>query len=478
MKSNKRLSTSGFLLISLLVLPSLCSATMTASINTDKENYFIGNQVTFTGSIVLVDELGCCNLFTENNVSLTITDGDSTACSLEVEEGYYSFGGNCSLDMNVTEMYPGECTSYGGNNTITYEWIYWEIPSDWDTGSYTATLTATACGTSGSDTASFRVLSNALSSNNEVDVTRQTTAETSLGYAQADITLENSNVSAQSSIVTVPIPGASTTVNLALTVLGSGTRHIAALENSLICSPQNATINSIDYSSSSEALTFHLSGGGLQEIVVYVESKGEPESITQDGSPITTWTYDSTAKTVTFTATITCPDEIIVSWYVAPTTTTTIAVIRGGGGGGGGGGAASIGKVKPSCFDGIENCHDGLCETDVDCGGSCGPCMSCSDGIQNQGEAGVDCGGPCPPCKVTTTVKSAATTTTVTETTLATATTTITPITTTVVQVTLSPSTTVAAPAPGIPLGVTEGVIILTAIVLISLAFMIQTGRI
>lgn len=55
----------------------------------------------------------------------------------------------------------------------------------------------------------------------------------------------------------------------------------------------------------------------------------------------------------------------------------------------------------PSCFDKIKNCHDGGCEIGVDCGGPCGPCPTCSDGILNQGEQGIDCGGPCPwPCPV------------------------------------------------------------------------------
>jgi hypothetical protein len=52
--------------------------------------------------------------------------------------------------------------------------------------------------------------------------------------------------------------------------------------------------------------------------------------------------------------------------------------------------------VNPTCEDKIKNCHDGECEFLVDCGGPCGPCPTCSDGIQNQGEGAVDCGGPCP----------------------------------------------------------------------------------
>jgi len=52
-----------------------------------------------------------------------------------------------------------------------------------------------------------------------------------------------------------------------------------------------------------------------------------------------------------------------------------------------------------TCSDLIKNCHHGLCEEKVDCGGPCTPCPTCFDGIQNQGEEGIDCGGPCPVCK-------------------------------------------------------------------------------
>lgn len=112
----------------------------------------------------------------------------------------------------------------------------------------------------------------------------------------------------------------------------------------------------------------------------------------------------------------------------------------GGSSGGSSGGGGSYGaKPLPSCFDGIENCHGGLCEEDVDCGGPCGPCMSCSDGIQNQGEEGVDCGGPCEPCSVTTTLTTTTTTlergtTWITATTLIMVTTTTEVTTTTIAQ--------------------------------------------
>ena len=55
-----------------------------------------------------------------------------------------------------------------------------------------------------------------------------------------------------------------------------------------------------------------------------------------------------------------------------------------------------------TCTDGIQNCHDGLCEEGIDCGGPCPPCGNCSDGIKNchngSCEEDIDCGGPCPPC--------------------------------------------------------------------------------
>jgi len=52
--------------------------------------------------------------------------------------------------------------------------------------------------------------------------------------------------------------------------------------------------------------------------------------------------------------------------------------------------------TNPRCNDGVKNCHDGFCETGIDCGGECDACPTCHDGKKNQGEAGIDCDGPCP----------------------------------------------------------------------------------
>ncbi|MBN1386414.1 hypothetical protein JW968_05580 [Candidatus Woesearchaeota archaeon] len=64
-----------------------------------------------------------------------------------------------------------------------------------------------------------------------------------------------------------------------------------------------------------------------------------------------------------------------------------------------GGGSAF---VRPTCSDGIQN----QLEAGIDCGGPCAACApkapsvapSCYDGVRNQGESGIDCGGPCQPC--------------------------------------------------------------------------------
>lgn len=59
------------------------------------------------------------------------------------------------------------------------------------------------------------------------------------------------------------------------------------------------------------------------------------------------------------------------------------------------------GLCKPciTCFDTIQNCHDGSCEEGVDCGGPCPKCPTCFDGSQNchdgSCEDGIDCNGPC-----------------------------------------------------------------------------------
>jgi len=79
--------------------------------------------------------------------------------------------------------------------------------------------------------------------------------------------------------------------------------------------------------------------------------------------------------------------------------------------------------------------------------------MTCSDGIQNQGEDGVDCGGPCSSCATTTTTTVASTTTlylTIEE--VSTATTTIASTTTTTIL--KMPTGYVAVQAPKYRFGI------------------------
>ncbi|OYT53103.1 MAG: hypothetical protein B6U72_06885 [Candidatus Altiarchaeales archaeon ex4484_2] len=126
--------------------------------------------------------------------------------------------------------------------------------------------------------------------------------------------------------------------------------------------------------------------------------------------------WDFTVASTTTTTSISTTTSTIPEETTSTTTSSTTSTTRGGGGGGsGGGGGGGSGGFTPTgggnCFDGLKNCHHHQCEEDVDCGGPCDPCPSCSDGIQNQGEKGIDCGGPCPPCPTTTTTSTVTSTT-------------------------------------------------------------------
>ncbi|MCA9485952.1 MAG: hypothetical protein KC506_03855, partial [Nanoarchaeota archaeon] len=52
-------------------------------------------------------------------------------------------------------------------------------------------------------------------------------------------------------------------------------------------------------------------------------------------------------------------------------------------------------SLNPTCHDNLQNCHEGFCETQVDCGGPCAECSTCSDGKKSPGEENIDCGGHC-----------------------------------------------------------------------------------
>lgn len=58
-------------------------------------------------------------------------------------------------------------------------------------------------------------------------------------------------------------------------------------------------------------------------------------------------------------------------------------------------------ECPPSCFNGVWDVFplQGWVEEDVDCGGPCPACPSCTDNVLNGDETGIDCGGlECPPC--------------------------------------------------------------------------------
>ncbi|GEM_PF-3142808 len=144
----------------------------------------------------------------------------------------------------------------------------------------------------------------------------------------------------------------------------------------MIFTIQNASVTSLNWNSGSKELSITADGSGTQEVVVYVNGNGNPEKILFDGQEISSWTYDATEQTVTFTVDLGSPHGILLSWY-SPTPTPTSEQQPGGGGPGGGGSSAY------KCGDG--ECEDGenYCNCPDDCEAQeCGTCeeISCETG--------------------------------------------------------------------------------------------------
>ncbi|MDN5327832.1 MAG: hypothetical protein PWP03_470 [Candidatus Woesearchaeota archaeon] len=135
-----------------------------------------------------------------------------------------------------------------------------------------------------------------------------------------------------------------------------------------------------------------------------------------DTKEITNYTINTTTSTISF---VVQNFSLFVlsedSEYTEPAPKPTYTSSHSGGGG------RRVFIPKPTCNDSIKNQN----ETDVDCGGVCGPCFNgkhclqdsdcysgycnpetkvcenfptCDDGIKNQDETDVDCGGSCSKC--------------------------------------------------------------------------------
>jgi len=146
-------------------------------------------------------------------------------------------------------------------------------------------------------------------------------------------------------------------------------------DQSIIAIIQKSKVTGLYWDSSRKELHITADGKGEQEVVVYVNGKGEPKNVYFDGTAITSWVYDDTAKTVTFTVTLGSPHSITLSWFTPPKPTPTPEQHYRGGGRGG--------RPAYYCGDGKCTGSENYCSCEKDCEApSCGTCeeVSCESG--------------------------------------------------------------------------------------------------
>ncbi len=190
-------------------------------------------------------------------------------------------------------------------------------------------------------------------------------------------------------------------VSLDLNVDGNSDLKILPGQD-LIVVIQNAAITSFDWDASRKELNITADGNGLQEVTVYVNGHGEPKKINFDGTAITSWVYDDTAKTITFTVNLGSPHPIMLSWYVAPVETPSEPEAAPTGGGGGGGKAYYCGdgkcSSKESYCDCAEDCEPTACDGTTTCEGGIEVCTAtqAGNGVCEAGENCLNAPGDCP----------------------------------------------------------------------------------
>ena len=107
-------------------------------------------------------------------------------------------------------------------------------------------------------------------------------------------------------------------------------------DKNIIVIIQKAKITSFYWDSSRKELNITADGNGLQEVVVFVNGNGKPNTVKFDGTEISDWDYNAETQTVRFTVNLGSPHTILLSWYTPPSTPTPTPTPRPPSGGGGG----------------------------------------------------------------------------------------------------------------------------------------------
>lgn len=291
--------------------------------------------------------------FGDFEVSASI-DSDVLVCT-ESETVYGNF--SCFADEEGTEyMLPPDTHSL--NINVTSEPNLW--PSEYN---FTLAVLTTEAGVDNPDVEST-----------------QTTSNTTEGELTTVINLTTTTDEEEETNITVSIPNSDTKVNLTLTVLPGTTRQIVALENELIISPENATVNNVSYdtttvgATTTNTLSINTTAPtGTQEILVYVGDLGEPDQIvitTPLGFSLTLtsadWDYDDATKVLTFNATFASSISTILQWLTTTPPGPAAPAPTGGGGGGAGGIGPSLSLKITDALKTIEQSADSSARYAVD----------------------------------------------------------------------------------------------------------------
>ncbi len=404
--SGKKQGIIFLLALTILFLSTAASASLTASLNTNKQTYSPNDQVLFGATAKLTE----CEVLESAKLEVA-----GKTCTLPRQFGDYSSYGNCGLDVTVTESNPDNCFISGGTNTIQYE-IRWIPDQPLACMCYQAVFSITTAEKSASASASFTVM---------CPITTTTTTTTSTSTVPVTTTTPLTTTSTNPVSTSSTSTTTSSTPYLTTTTINpvhGPTRHTRVNSDGGKFPPRPAVIIA--------SCEDNIQNYGETDI-----DCGGPCDPCDDGQMCSNKTDCKSLNCVRGI----CSQPSCTDGYKNQDETDTDC-----------GGTCPPCKDTKKCKKNTDclsgNCDGGICkpkeqsciqgptctdqirnqdETDVDCGASCKQCFdgnrckidsdctsdycfkgicrtpSCNDTIQNQGETGTDCGGPCKACAST-----------------------------------------------------------------------------
>ncbi len=379
------------ILIILACMATVSFASLSAEIDTDRENYCHIGHINFDASVKLTE----CEQI--DNVKLRI---GNTICSLPRSYGYYPTYGNCELDVTVTETNPDNCYTTGGSNTVNYQ-ITWNIPTGFQEGIYEASIIVNTAVGSTSGTTAFSTV---------CTTTTQQTTTTSTTTTTLQNATTTTNICTTTTICTI-CTTTSTTTTLPSRKHGDGNdggypvkppRIVASCDDNIknygetdvdcggLCPPCDEGKHCVKNTDCKGKNCFD---GICKKVSCSDGIQNQEETDVDCAGPCDKCEINRKCKKNSDCTTDYCENGICKNKTEGC-------------------------EITPTCTDQVRNGD----ETDVDCGGSCKQCNngkrctldsdcssnycsqgickapSCSDGVKNQEEKGIDCGGPCKAC--------------------------------------------------------------------------------